>query len=181
MSGITSTFTGPRRKSLCPKAARPAAPCATYCYPTFDAFGSMLANRKRPESEMRVFLTDTVSGKVNKMSMCESTTDSPHTWNSRSLGSFDMEARDSADNCVPPIHSVSKSRFSTSDDVPTCVIFVSSILRFVICWHESSDCKQSSSVDVAIKPTSCRLGNLARSFVASRDMAVQLWFRCVSV
>ena len=28
----TSTFTGPRRKSLFPKAARPAAPCATYCY-----------------------------------------------------------------------------------------------------------------------------------------------------
>ena len=24
---------GPRRKSLNPKAARPAAPCATYCYP----------------------------------------------------------------------------------------------------------------------------------------------------
>ena len=31
-SGITATFTGPRRKSLFPKAARPAAPCATYCY-----------------------------------------------------------------------------------------------------------------------------------------------------
>ena len=29
---ITATFTGPRRKSLFPKAARPAAPCATYCY-----------------------------------------------------------------------------------------------------------------------------------------------------
>jgi hypothetical protein len=31
-SWITATFTGPRRKSLFPKAARPAAPCATYCY-----------------------------------------------------------------------------------------------------------------------------------------------------
>ena len=31
---ITSTFTGPRQTSLFPKAARPAAPCATYCYPT---------------------------------------------------------------------------------------------------------------------------------------------------
>ena len=29
---ITATFTGPRRKTLFPKAARPAAPCATYCY-----------------------------------------------------------------------------------------------------------------------------------------------------
>ena len=29
---ITATFTGPRRTSLVPKAARPAAPCATYCY-----------------------------------------------------------------------------------------------------------------------------------------------------
>ena len=28
----TATFTGPRRKPLFPKAARPAAPCATYCY-----------------------------------------------------------------------------------------------------------------------------------------------------
>ena len=33
-SRITATFTGPRRTSLFPKAARPAAPCATYCYPT---------------------------------------------------------------------------------------------------------------------------------------------------
>ena len=32
---ITATFTGPRQTSLFPKAARPAAPCATYCYPTF--------------------------------------------------------------------------------------------------------------------------------------------------
>ena len=32
---ITLTFTGPRRKSLFPKAARPAAPCATYCYHAF--------------------------------------------------------------------------------------------------------------------------------------------------
>ena len=32
---ITATFTGPRRKSLFPKAARPAAPCATYCYHAF--------------------------------------------------------------------------------------------------------------------------------------------------
>ena len=31
-SVITSTFTGPRRNSLFPKAARPAAPCATHCY-----------------------------------------------------------------------------------------------------------------------------------------------------
>ena len=37
--GITATFTGPRRKSLFPKAARPAAPCATYCYPTLFAIG----------------------------------------------------------------------------------------------------------------------------------------------
>ena len=29
---ITSTSTGPRRKSLLPKAARPATPCATHCY-----------------------------------------------------------------------------------------------------------------------------------------------------
>ena len=29
---ITSTFTGPRQTSLFPKAARPVAPCATYCY-----------------------------------------------------------------------------------------------------------------------------------------------------
>ena len=33
LGGITTAFTGPRRKSLFPKAARPAAPCATYCYP----------------------------------------------------------------------------------------------------------------------------------------------------
>ena len=32
MSVITATFTGPRRKSLFPKAARPAATCATYCH-----------------------------------------------------------------------------------------------------------------------------------------------------
>ena len=32
LSDITATFTGPRRKSMFPKAARPAAPCATYCY-----------------------------------------------------------------------------------------------------------------------------------------------------
>ena len=31
-SVIMATFTGPRRKSLFPKAARPAVPCATYCY-----------------------------------------------------------------------------------------------------------------------------------------------------
>ena len=35
VSVITATFTGPRRKSLFPKAARPAAPCATYCYHAF--------------------------------------------------------------------------------------------------------------------------------------------------
>ena len=34
---ITATFTGPRRKSLFPKAARPAAPCATYCYHAITA------------------------------------------------------------------------------------------------------------------------------------------------
>ena len=39
-SGITSTFTGPRRKSLFSKAARPAAPCATYCYP--DGFSALV-------------------------------------------------------------------------------------------------------------------------------------------
>ena len=32
LSGITATFTGPRQTSLVPKAARPAAPCVTYCY-----------------------------------------------------------------------------------------------------------------------------------------------------
>ena len=32
LSPITATFTGPRQTSLFPKAARPAAPCATYCY-----------------------------------------------------------------------------------------------------------------------------------------------------
>ena len=32
---ITATFTGPRQTSLLPKAARPAAPCATYCYHAF--------------------------------------------------------------------------------------------------------------------------------------------------
>ena len=31
-SVITATFAGPRQTSLFPKAARPAAPCATYCY-----------------------------------------------------------------------------------------------------------------------------------------------------
>ena len=31
-SVITATFTGPRQTSLFPKAARAAAPCATYCY-----------------------------------------------------------------------------------------------------------------------------------------------------
>ena len=35
ISQITATFTGPRRKSLFPKAARPAVPCATYCYHAF--------------------------------------------------------------------------------------------------------------------------------------------------
>ena len=32
LSRITAAFTGPRRKSLIPKAALPAAPCASYCY-----------------------------------------------------------------------------------------------------------------------------------------------------
>ena len=32
ISRITATFTGPRQTLLFPKAARPAAPCATYCY-----------------------------------------------------------------------------------------------------------------------------------------------------
>ena len=32
LGDITATITGPRRKTLFPKAARPAAPCATYCY-----------------------------------------------------------------------------------------------------------------------------------------------------
>ena len=32
ISVITATFTGPRRTPMFPKAARPAAPCATYCY-----------------------------------------------------------------------------------------------------------------------------------------------------
>jgi len=32
LSVITATFTGPRQTSMLPKAARPAAPCATYCY-----------------------------------------------------------------------------------------------------------------------------------------------------
>ena len=31
-SRVTATFTGPRQISLFPKTARPAAPCATYCY-----------------------------------------------------------------------------------------------------------------------------------------------------
>ena len=31
-SQITATFTGPPEKSLLPKTAEPAAPCATYCY-----------------------------------------------------------------------------------------------------------------------------------------------------
>ena len=34
-SQITATFTGPRQTSLFPKAARPAAPCATHCYHAF--------------------------------------------------------------------------------------------------------------------------------------------------
>ena len=38
---ITATFTGPRRKSLFPKAARPAAPCATYCYAGVRGLGSV--------------------------------------------------------------------------------------------------------------------------------------------
>ena len=36
LSVITATFTGPRRTTLFPKAARPAAPCATYCYHATD-------------------------------------------------------------------------------------------------------------------------------------------------
>ena len=46
LSVITATFTGPRRprrKSLFPKAARLAAPCATYCYsPFLESCFSML-------------------------------------------------------------------------------------------------------------------------------------------
>ena len=37
---ITATFTGPRQTSMLPKAARPAAPCATYCYPEVPAMPS---------------------------------------------------------------------------------------------------------------------------------------------
>ena len=36
VSGITSGFTGPRRTALISKPARPAAPCATRCYPAFE-------------------------------------------------------------------------------------------------------------------------------------------------
>jgi hypothetical protein len=32
LSGITATFTGTPEKTLLPKTAEPAAPCATYCY-----------------------------------------------------------------------------------------------------------------------------------------------------
>ena len=44
---ITATFTGPRQTSFFPKAARPAAPCATYCYPPKLGFGPTLGFRWR--------------------------------------------------------------------------------------------------------------------------------------
>ena len=40
VSRITARFTGPRRKSLFPKATRPGAPCATYCY--LDGVGASI-------------------------------------------------------------------------------------------------------------------------------------------
>ena len=40
---ITSTFTGPPEKSLLPKTAEPAAPCATYCYHGMFTMRLMLA------------------------------------------------------------------------------------------------------------------------------------------
>ena len=42
---ITATFTGPRRKSVFPKAARPAAPCATYCYHAVTVVGDHKINQ----------------------------------------------------------------------------------------------------------------------------------------
>ena len=46
-SRITATFTGPRHTSLFPKTARPAAPWATYCYPTQLFVFNIAAFRER--------------------------------------------------------------------------------------------------------------------------------------
>ena len=50
MSVITATFTGPRQTSLFPKAARPAAPCATYCC---HASGVELTRALEPDTEQQ--------------------------------------------------------------------------------------------------------------------------------
>ena len=47
-SVITATFTGPRRKSLFPKVARPAAPCATYCYHAISDCGLVFHSTMLP-------------------------------------------------------------------------------------------------------------------------------------
>ena len=56
LSGITATITGPRRKSLFPEAARPAVPCATYCYH---------ATRVQPECDNA--LSASVDSEVNNV------------------------------------------------------------------------------------------------------------------
>ena len=53
-SCITSTFTGPRRKSLFQKAARPAAPCATYCYHAYSIGYSPFFRARSSMSRMSV-------------------------------------------------------------------------------------------------------------------------------
>ena len=52
-SWIPLTLTGPLRKTLCPKAARPAAPCTTYCYHAVG-FRETLCLRPRMSAQLFV-------------------------------------------------------------------------------------------------------------------------------
>ena len=71
LSVITATFTGPRRKPLFPKAPRPAAPCATHCYPaTCQSFSSSSFVHDAgcphlPHSGLYAFVTPAVFGFKN--------------------------------------------------------------------------------------------------------------------
>ena len=65
-SVITATFTGPRRKSMLPKAARPAAPCATYCY---AAIRLRIAAMAADDSTSKA--TEDGSGTATKLTLTE--------------------------------------------------------------------------------------------------------------
>ena len=69
---ITATFTGPRQTSLFPKAARPAAPCATYCYPPLSFSDSPQSSFRRSGVIMRLS-TDRIQPKIIRDSWATNT------------------------------------------------------------------------------------------------------------